>query len=82
MNSYLFRRSLGTTSHESLQSAISSRLLRSLQDAQNIKFDGRDGSTATTLRPSGCASNEDTEVLRAHPTGVNSIVIDRFEGRL
>ncbi|KAL9602402.1 MAG: hypothetical protein Q9219_001825 [cf. Caloplaca sp. 3 TL-2023] len=74
MNSLLLGRALGTASPEVLQRAETSRRLHSVQAARDIHFDGREA---------GAQGQEIGDVggLRAHHAGVNSIAIDRFEGR-
>jgi len=76
MNSYLLNRALGSTSHQSLAKAQNNRLLHSIQLGQDVKIshNGREGLGD---------SNDDTsnKIPVAHPAGVNSITVDKFEGR-
>ena len=80
MTSNLFGRALGSISPQALQKAETSRLLSSLQAAPRVRFDGSD--EATPVRAKGNGDEED-EVggIWAHKAGVNSLAIDRFEGR-
>lgn len=78
MNSFLLNRQLGSISPQSLVAAQSSRLLRSLQAAPNIRFavDGkREPDASRSDGDSGDAKNI------AHAAGVSSIAIEPFEGR-
>lgn len=77
MNSYLFGRALGTFSPQALQRAESSRLLHALETAPAVQFDGRDSSAASTGRRDGGESDS----AWAHKAGLNSLTIDKFEGR-
>lgn len=77
MNSYLFGRALGTFSPQALQRAESSRLLHALEAAPAVRFDGRDSSAATT----GISDGGGSDNIWAHKAGLNSITIDKFEGR-
>lgn len=96
MNSNLFSRSLGTTSPQACAAGETGRLLRFLHAALNIKFDGSregkpiravgrqtatDGGTRARSRPLDASEGEEKAVW-AHRAGVNSLVIDKFEGRL
>ena len=83
MTSNLFGRALGTISPQALQRAETSRLLSSLQAAPGIRFDGSDGSTpASAQRQDRNGDEEDgSGGVWAHKAGVNSLAIDKFEGR-
>ena len=82
MTSNLFGRALGSISPQALQKAETSRLLSSLQAAPGIRFDGSDGATATRVQHrNGDEEDEQGVRISAHKAGVNSIAIDRFEGR-
>ena len=70
MNSYLFARSIGTVSSQTLQRFHSTGLLHALHPAPGIRFDGRDGQ-----------SHDEKGAVYAHKAGVNCIAIDKFEGR-
>ena len=80
MNSFLLNRQLGAISPEAFKSAHSNRLLQSFQAAENITF--------ALEAPTPIHKVTDTVQLQpgsaksvAHAAGVNSIAIDRFEGR-
>lgn len=76
----LFGRALGSISPHALQKAETSRLLSSLQAAPGIRFDGSDGAAPTKAQHN---RGEEGELggIWAHKAGVNSLAIDRFEGR-
>lgn len=82
MTSNLFGRALGTISPQALQRAETSRLLNSLQTAPGIRFDGSDGAAPASAQQhrSGVGEDGSGEVW-AHKAGVNSLAIDKFEGR-
>lgn len=90
MNSFLLNRQLGSISQQAFASAQNNRLVRSLQAAPDVRFslrrhdesipattNGRIGST----RGHRAANPRPVKPQSAHPSGVNSITIDRFEGR-
>ncbi|KAK4951912.1 hypothetical protein LTR10_009832 [Elasticomyces elasticus] len=73
MNAFLLSRQLGSTSPQALTNAHNHRLLQALQLAPNVHF--------SLVAPD---ENEDQDLAGscvAHAAGVNSIAIDRFEGR-
>lgn len=74
MNSYLLNRQLGSLSQQAFARAHHHHLLQGLQAAPHVQFDSKsvagDGSNRTS-----------SYVPLAHPAGVNSIAVDRFEGR-
>ena len=82
MTSNLFGRALGTISPQALQRAETSRLLSSLQAAPDIKFNGSDGATPASAQHHRNKDEEDgSGGVWAHKAGVNSLAIDKFEGR-
>ena len=83
MTSNLFGRALGTISPQALQKAETSRLLSSLQAAPGIRFDGSsDGATPASAQQHRNGDEEDgSGGVWAHKAGVNSLAIDKFEGR-
>ena len=82
MTSNLFRRALGTISPQALQRAETSRLLNSLQAAPGVRFDGSDGAPPASAQQHRNGAEEDASgEVWAHKTGVNSLAIDKFEGR-
>ena len=82
MTSNLFGRALGTISPQALQRAETSRLLSSLQAAPGIRFDGSDGATPASAQQHRNGDGEDGPGgVWAHKAGVNSLAIDKFEGR-
>ena len=84
MTSNLFGRALGTISPQALQRAETSRLLSSLQAAPGIRFDGGDdgAAPASAQRQDRNGDEEDGPGgVWAHKAGVNSLAIDKFEGR-
>ena len=81
MTSNLFGRALGTISPQVLQRAETSRLLSSLQAAPGVRFDGS-GDGASSAQQHRKGDEEDgLGGLWAHKAGVNSLAIDKFEGR-
>ncbi len=81
MNSYLLGRELGTVSSKALQQAETNRLLLALQAAPEIRFDGTHGTTSAASQSHGGHATGSGENVWAHRAGVNSLVIDKFEGR-
>jgi len=77
MNTFLLNRALGSVSHQSLARAQSDRLVHSIQLANRIKlsYNGSDGISGVNTKDGS------TKVPVAHPAGVNTITVDRFEGR-
>ena len=80
MNNFLLSRALGSVSHQSLAKAQNARLLHSISPADHIKFTYKDKDDDPV---SHNGADEDDNKVRdtAHPAGVNSVVIDKFEGR-
>ena len=78
MNSYLLSRSLGIFGPQTFQRAESDRLLHAIQACPNVIFDSSDAPA-----PLCDATQHETRDGNtwAHRAGVNSLVIDRFEGR-
>ncbi|KAK0856875.1 hypothetical protein LTS02_010477 [Friedmanniomyces endolithicus] len=74
MNSFLLNRQLGSVSPQALAQAQNQHLLQALQAAPNVHFS-----------QVGLGENEVIDAAYqppvAHAAGVNSIAIDRFEGR-
>lgn len=70
MNALLLNRTLGALSPAAFQRHETSRLLHALQPTP-FRFDG-------SAQPDGDALPED---VRAHAAGVNSMTVDKFEGR-
>ena len=66
MNPYLDTRALGLDDPSILRRALTSKLVYSIQPAAAVVFDGGGGG----------------EVAKAHGAGVNTLAIDRFDGRL
>ena len=90
MNSFLLNRQLGSVSQQAFASAQNNRLLRSLQADPDVKFSVRRPDDPTPSASSGQidasrrSHTPDIKPVRpqsAHPSGVNGIAIDRFEGR-
>ena len=73
MNSFLLNRSLGSISPAALARAQNTRLVHAIQPASDV-----------SLSIKAPDSDSDEDALRngvAHPAGVNSITVDKFEGR-
>ena len=79
MNSFLLNRQLGSVSPQAFAAAQNNRLLRSLQYDKDVKFvlEAPESSTHSGTEQNGNSNKP----LKAHEAGVNSIAIDRFEGR-
>lgn len=81
MNSFLLNRQLGSVSPETFAKAQNHRLLRSLQAAPDVQFALRPPeSSSGNAQSNGIAKPSQGRAI-AHAAGVNSIAIDRFEGR-
>ncbi|CAD0110788.1 unnamed protein product [Aureobasidium uvarum] len=73
MNSFLLNRALGSVSPAALARSQNTRLVYSIQPASHVSL---------SINPPDTTNEEDA--LRngvAHPAGVNSITVDKFEGR-
>jgi DNA excision repair protein ERCC-8 len=82
MNSYLLSRSLGLIGPQALQRLQMASLLESIQAAPNIKFDSTPRSGELGAAGSQPAPGEaDITTQWAHRAGVNTLAIDRFQGR-
>lgn len=81
MTSNLFGRALGSISPQALQKAETSRLLHSLQAAPSVRFDGSDGAAPARAQRRNGNEEDRLDGIWAHRAGVNSLAIDRFEGR-
>jgi DNA excision repair protein ERCC-8 len=76
MNGFLLNRQLGSISQQALAAAQNNRLLHSLQAAPQVHFSYRQSDEVSN----GTATDATRNSI-AHVAGVNSIDIDRFEGR-
>lgn len=72
MNSFLLNRQLGSISPQAVAQAQNLRLLQSLSSAPDVSFAQRVAEKEVSV-----GNVHDV----AHAAGVNSIAIDRFEGR-
>lgn len=79
MNSFLLNRQLGSVSPQALANAQNHRLLRSLQNASDVHF--ALGPASSHGGPAQDGRTVPSAPRIAHGSGVNSIVIDPFEGR-
>jgi len=77
MNTFLLNRALGSVSQQSLARAQNDRLVHSIQLASHTKLSYNGGEGISTV----ASENGLTKVPVAHPAGVNTITVDRFEGR-
>ncbi|KAG8626410.1 hypothetical protein KVT40_005355 [Elsinoe batatas] len=82
MNNFLFSRALGSISHQALARAQTDRLVHSLHGADHVKLTYKTQGDVPA-RQDGTGDGDDDLKRKevAHPAGVNSIVIDKFEGR-
>ncbi|KAL1304677.1 hypothetical protein AAFC00_003633 [Neodothiora populina] len=79
MNSFLLNRALGTISPQHLARAQNSRLLHALQPSNDTALSIKSPSDEAIA-----GQPDEVNIERgcvAHPAGVNSITIDKFEGR-
>lgn len=86
MTSNLLGRALGTTSAQDVATIETSRLLRCLQAAPGITFNGSErrpnGNDQKQLYGGhGAEGVGEEHGVWAHKAGVNCLTIDRFEGR-
>ncbi|KAI9879810.1 MAG: hypothetical protein M1830_006992 [Pleopsidium flavum] len=83
MISFLLNRSLGTISPENLQRAQTARLLHAIQPAPSVRFRSNDARIPipSTQEEQDVSWDDSAVDLWAHKAGVNSLTIDRFEGR-
>lgn len=79
MNSFLLNRQLGSISPAALSKAQNDRLLRSLQPAPKIHFARQRADDVISKASQSDAVSSARSV--AHSAGVNSISVDKFEGR-
>jgi len=80
MNSFLLNRALGTISPQALERAQNTRLIYGLQPSTDIAL----SIEKPGKKPDEHGSPDGESVVRrsvAHAAGVNSITIDKFEGR-
>jgi DNA excision repair protein ERCC-8 len=77
MNAFLLNRQLGSISHQALAKAQNNRLLKALHGTEvRFALENQSGAGLSSTRD-GVSRVRDV----AHAAGVNSIAIDRFEGR-
>lgn len=83
MNSFLLNRSIGSISPEVLQRAQTTRLLHAIQPAPGVRLRNYDARTETpsTLDGQDVDWDDRSVDIWAHKAGVNSLAIDKFEGR-
>ena len=79
----LLARTSGTLSPRAFEQVETARLLRSIQHAPGIGFDGSDGlaSTKTNSNDGRLPGDEEGQTIWAHKAGVNCLTVDHFEGR-
>ena len=80
MNSFLLNRQLGSISPQAFATAQNNRLLRSLQSASDVKFALQAPENAASASADQDGASRATG-SKAHEAGMNSIAVDRFEGR-
>lgn len=79
MNSFLLNRALGTISPQALAKAQHTRLLYALQPSNDVVL-----SIKSPVSYTQEVRTDESDITRgsvAHPAGVNSITIDKFEGK-
>ena len=79
MNSFLLNRALGAISPQALATAQNTRLVYALQPSSDVVLSIKRPDAETERDYSDERSIARGSV--AHPAGVNSITIDKFEGR-
>lgn len=81
MNSLILNRSLGAIGPQGFQRGETARLLHALETSPDVCFDS--SNAKAEKNKTGEAEDPEDGRLRtwAHPAGVNSLVIDRFEGK-
>jgi hypothetical protein len=86
MNQLLLHRSTGSLSSNGFARIQSTQLVHDIYLTPNLRFDG--GEITLTGEDDAEISNTQTDAdsdglkIRAHQSGVNALVADRFEGRL
>lgn len=83
MNRLLFDRSTGSLRPNAFARLRSTQLIHDLQIAPNFRFNGGDSykDESGTLGTQAEIGDAKLNVF-AHQAGVNTLVVDRFEGRL
>ena len=76
MNQQLFDREVGSLGPHAFERIQTSKFIYSTQSAPALRFDGGEVETAQDESSSGRSA------IWAHQSGVNALVIDRFDGRL
>jgi DNA excision repair protein ERCC-8 len=82
----LLSRALGDTALHSFYQTQTTRLVKALQPAPRIRFEGVWKQSAARSKQVGEDEASDGEEAHvpdaiAHPSGVNTITVDKFEGR-
>ena len=78
MNTFLLNRAVGSVSHQALSKAHHDQLVHSLRPASNVIVSYKDYRHQTETDEGG---DDAVKTAIAHPAGVNSITVDKFEGR-
>lgn len=81
MNTFLLNRQLGSVGAGAFSRAQNERLLNSLRSDAHVTFAGRTVDPARTISGVHGAASKAPATELAHPAGVSSISIDRWEGR-
>lgn len=76
MNQYLFDREIGSLGPHAFERIQTSKLAHATHPAPALRFDGGEVGIPRDDSQSGTPS------IWAHQSGVNALVIDRFDGRL
>lgn len=80
MDAFLLNRQLGQISPQAFAAAQNQKLLGAIQLAPNTKFAWRTVDSRANDNGEGTRPRDEAH-HKAHVSGVNSLVIDRFEGR-
>lgn len=81
MNQLIFDRSTGNLGPIAFARIQSTRLIHAIAPAPNLQFNGGKNPPATVAADAGARESELVK-LWAHQTGVNTLSIDRFEGKM
>lgn len=83
MNQLLFERSTGSVGPNVFARLQTTKLLTSFRAAPQFRFDGGERGTAIHQDEVGASGEQTLRSGRwAHQAGVNTLAVDRFDGRM